>query len=101
TKTWAWPVSRRFEFLARRVARSRSTAPGKTARVNSSGISRKWPPADIANPTREWGWRRPRAADEDGSKGWAKRRYGHDRFVARRARPGDHRQRGCALGAGL
>src|SRR5262249_33162822 len=65
TKTWAWPVSRRFEFLARRVARSRSTAPGRTARVNSSGISRKWPPADIANPTREWRWRRRRAADED------------------------------------
>src|SRR5262249_9015164 len=71
TKTWAWPVSRRFEFLAQRVARSRSAAPGKTARVNSSGISRKWPPADIANPTREWRWRRRRAADEDEARFFA------------------------------
>src|SRR5258708_19236918 len=56
---------------------------GKTARVNSSGIFRKWRATDIANPTREWRWRRPCAADEDAAKlsppvtgrnGWAKRR---------------------------
>src|ERR1700730_2894213 len=64
TKTWAWPASRRFEFLARRVGRSRWSGLGKTARVNSSGIFRKWRATDIANPTREWRWRRPCAADE-------------------------------------
>src|SRR5258708_26808734 len=56
---------------------------GKTGRVNSSGIFRKWRATDIANPTREWRWRRPCAADEDAAKlsppvtgrnGWAKRR---------------------------
>src|SRR5262249_28307319 len=68
TKTWAWPASRRFEFLARRVGRSRSTGLGKTARVNSSGISRKWRAADIANPTREWRSPRPGAANEHAAK---------------------------------
>src|SRR5499427_1329869 len=83
TKTWAWPASRRFEFLARRVARSRSTGLGKTARVNSSGISRKWRAADIANPTRESdGGDRARLTRTQpsfrcrsrGESGWAKRR---------------------------
>src|SRR5262249_45888311 len=57
--------------LAQRVAHSRSAAPGKTARANSSGISRKWPTTDIANPTRDRRWRRRRKADEEEARFFA------------------------------
>src|SRR5258708_39305433 len=47
------------------LPRPRAIGLGKTARVNSSGIFRTGRATDIANPTREWRWRRPFAAYAD------------------------------------